>query len=193
MRPKNQSPGASSKIRSRSNAARPEPVFVTQGDRQRTFVNPPTIYFYEKSMPYYSFTNFSPHPVRLQGKKYPTSEHLFQAMKFLGHKPQIAEHIRTVGKNPRLAFNEARRFSSEVRKDWREVNVAVMDEVIRLKFEQHSALRDQLLSTGNARLVENSGAMDAFWGNGADGKGRNELGRALMRLRDHFRSGNVRI
>ncbi|KAG9001328.1 hypothetical protein FRB94_004821 [Tulasnella sp. JGI-2019a] len=126
VRPKNQSPGASSKIRSRSNAARPEPVFVTQGDRQRTFVNPPTIYFYEKSMPYYSFTNFSPHPVRLQGKKYPTSEHLFQAMKFLGHKPQIAEHIRTVGKNPRLAFNEARRFSSEVRKDWREVNVAVV-------------------------------------------------------------------
>ncbi|KAG9022911.1 hypothetical protein FRB95_013993 [Tulasnella sp. JGI-2019a] len=62
-----------------------------------------------------------------------------------------------------------------------------MDEVLRLKFEQHPALKEQLLSTGDAYLVEDSGANDTFWGNGADGNGRNELGLALMRLRDHFR------
>ena len=31
--------------------------------------------------------------------------------------------------------------------------------------------------------MQNAGANDDFWGNGADGEGRNELGKALMRLR----------
>ena len=41
----------------------------------------PPIRFYKKHEPYYEFTNFSPHPVVYQGKRYPTSEHLFQALK----------------------------------------------------------------------------------------------------------------
>lgn len=44
---------------------------------------PSVIMFYEKDQPYYGFTNFSPHPVVYQNKKYPTSEHLFQAMKVI--------------------------------------------------------------------------------------------------------------
>ena len=39
------------------------------------------ILFYHKSDPYYGFTNFSAHPVIYKGKKYPTSEHLFQSFK----------------------------------------------------------------------------------------------------------------
>ena len=39
------------------------------------------ILFYHKDQPYYGFTNFSPHPVIYEGKKYPTSEHLFQSFK----------------------------------------------------------------------------------------------------------------
>lgn len=39
------------------------------------------ILFYHKHDPYYGFTNFSPHPVIYKGKKYPTSEHLFQSFK----------------------------------------------------------------------------------------------------------------
>ena len=39
------------------------------------------ILFYHKTDPYYGFTNFSPHPVIYKGKKYPTSEHLFQSFK----------------------------------------------------------------------------------------------------------------
>ena len=42
------------------------------------------ILFYHKSDPYYGFTNFSPHPVIYKGKKYPTSEHLFQSFKVRG-------------------------------------------------------------------------------------------------------------
>lgn len=41
----------------------------------------PKILFYHKHEPYYGFTNFSDHPVEYQGKRYPTSEHLFQSLK----------------------------------------------------------------------------------------------------------------
>lgn len=45
------------------------------------------ILFYHKHDPYYGFTNFSPHPVIYNGKKYPTSEHLFQSFKVFSLHP----------------------------------------------------------------------------------------------------------
>ena len=39
------------------------------------------ISFYRKGEPYYEFTNFAPYDVIHKGKRYPTSEHLFQALK----------------------------------------------------------------------------------------------------------------
>lgn len=41
----------------------------------------PRILFYHKNDPHYGFTNFSAHPVMYKGKRYPTSEHLFQSFK----------------------------------------------------------------------------------------------------------------
>src|ERR1700753_3946401 len=41
----------------------------------------PKILFYHKTKPYYGFTNFSPHLIDYRGKRYPTSEHLFQLFK----------------------------------------------------------------------------------------------------------------
>ncbi|KAG6832650.1 hypothetical protein H0H87_001023 [Tephrocybe sp. NHM501043] len=142
----------------------------------------PRILFYHSHDPYYGFTNFSNHPVVYNGKKYPTSEHLFQSFKFQEHRPDLAEHIRTCSERPSVAFSEARRFQPEVRRDWKEVNIAMMDIVVQLKFEQHDDLRAELLGTGNASLFEDSDK-DAFWGVGADWTGRNELGKALERLR----------
>ena len=46
----------------------------------RTIVRP-RILFYHKDDPHYGFTNFSNHPVVYKGKRYPTSEHLFQSFK----------------------------------------------------------------------------------------------------------------
>ncbi|KAH8832444.1 hypothetical protein DL96DRAFT_1667124 [Flagelloscypha sp. PMI_526] len=147
----------------------------------------PKILFYDKDKPHYGFTNFSSHPVTYRNKVYPTSEHLFQSFKFLDHRPRLAEHIRTYSPRPSVAFSEARRFAPEVRKDWMNVNIQKMDDVLWHKFTQHPSLRTELLSTGNAELVEDSDK-DAFWGIGADGQGRNELGKALERLREKLRS-----
>lgn len=41
----------------------------------------PRILFYHKADPHYGFTNFSAHSVLYKGKRYPTSEHLFQSFK----------------------------------------------------------------------------------------------------------------
>jgi len=46
--------------------------------------NRPKILFYNKHEPHYGFTNFSPHSVVYRGKRYPTSEHLFQSLKVGG-------------------------------------------------------------------------------------------------------------
>lgn len=44
-----------------------------------------------------------------------------------------------------------------------------------------------LFSSSRAdHLVKDAGANDAFWGNGANNEGRNELGKALMVLRTNL-------
>ena len=51
-------------------------------DHSKQTVQPPErILFYHAHDPYYGFTNFSPDPVEYRGKRYPTSEHLFQSLK----------------------------------------------------------------------------------------------------------------
>lgn len=144
------------------------------------------ILFYDKNKPYYEFTNFSAHPVVYNGKRYPTSEHLFQSFKFIDAHPEIAEYIRTCGDRPMAAFDEAHRYQSWVRPDWRQVNIVKMEEALRLKFTQHKRLRQLLLDTGDDELIEDS-PRDYFWGVGADYSGRNELGKALERLRQELR------
>jgi len=52
----------------------PGPLPVSSGQRKE-------IKFYYKGQPYYEFTNFAPYGVTYKGKRYPTSEHLFQAFK----------------------------------------------------------------------------------------------------------------
>ncbi|KAF8343524.1 hypothetical protein F5887DRAFT_289245 [Amanita rubescens] len=159
-------------------AAPPSPIRMSA---QRSYERQKVL-FYHKQDPYYGFTNFSSHPVVYKGKRYPTSEHLFQSFKFHDHRPGLAEHIRTCSERPSAAFSEARRFQPEVRPDWLNINIQKMEEALWHKFTQHADLKAELLSTGNAELVEASDK-DAFWGWGADQRGRNELGKALERLR----------
>ena len=61
-----------------------------------------------------------------------------------------------------------------------------MEDVLYLKFIQHSDLRNQLLSTGFSELVFHD-ASDPFWGDGPSEDGANELGKALMNVRERIR------
>ena len=55
----------------------------------------PKILFYNKHEPHYGFTNFSPHSVVYRGKRYPTSEHLFQSFKVGVHRIVFFAEQRT--------------------------------------------------------------------------------------------------
>lgn len=140
---------------------------------------PVVIQFYSTTGEYGCFSNFSRHPVFLKGKRWPTSEHYFQAQKFAGEPDE--EEIRQANK-PMLAASMGRDRKRPLRRDWESVKERVMMDALRAKFTQHEELTATLLGTGDAVLVEHT-ANDDYWGDGGDGTGKNRLGVLLMRLR----------
>lgn len=60
-----------------------------------------------------------------------------------------------------------------------------MEEVLYLKFKQHPTLRALLLRTGLADIIYADANL--YWGHGRAGEGQNELGKALVRLRERLR------
>jgi ribA/ribD-fused uncharacterized protein len=141
------------------------------------------ILFYAVAQDYGAFSNFAPYPITLHGKRWPTSEHYFQAQKF--DEPKVREAIRRV-KSPSEAARTGRDRKHRLRRDWDSARVGVMREALRAKFTQHADLRELLLSTGDAAIVEHT-ERDDYWGDGGDGSGANMLGRLLMELRDELR------
>jgi ribA/ribD-fused uncharacterized protein len=141
------------------------------------------IHFYRTNDEYGCFSNFGPYPIELDGKTWPTSEHYFQAQKFAG--TEHAEAIRQAN-SPMVAARMGRSRAHPMRTDWEAVKDDVMRSAVRAKFTQHLELRETLLSTGNATIVEHT-ANDSYWGDGGDGRGRNMLGQILMEIRDELR------
>ena len=160
-----------------------------------------TITFYSTRGPYGGFSNFSNHGFWFDGHWCETSEHAFQACKF---KEQRFKALVRACKGPAAAARCGRDRSMPLRPDW-ELLVAKshhwsglgrgdlpempvkdweMLEVLRAKFYTHADLRQTLLDTGNAKLIEAS-PVDAYWGWGPDKCGKNRLGELLMILRDH--------
>lgn len=62
-----------------------------------------------------------------------------------------------------------------------------MEDILRAKVSQHEDVKEALLKTGNAQIVENS-PVDYFWGCGADNTGQNEVGKAWVRVREELKS-----
>ena len=143
------------------------------------------IKFYRVDDEYGCFSNFSPHPFKLDGKVWPTSEHYFQAKKFLNDK--IQEEIRRE-KSPMIAARMGRDRKKPLRRDWEGAKDEIMLCAVRAKFIQHDDIRAILISTGNVKLIEHT-TNDRYWGDGGDGSGLNRLGEILMRIREEFIRG----
>ncbi|WP_424949526.1 NADAR family protein [Deinococcus sp.] len=141
------------------------------------------ILFYATDKPFGGFSNFSRHPIELDGLLWPTSEHYFQAQKFAG--TPHAEEVRAQP-TPMLAAQIGRRRDLPLRPDWEAVKDEVMMAALRAKFTQHPELRELLLGTADAELVEHT-ANDRYWADGGDGSGRNRLGELLTELRTELR------
>lgn len=121
-------------------------------------------------------SNFFPHALNYHGKPYPTSEHLYQALKW--SRLEDRERVRLAG-SPKFAKRESRMLAA-VRGEpeiWRKATI--MREVIRIKFA-HPLLAQMLTSTRGV-IIEAS-PVDPVWGIG-DGSGLNLMGLLLMELR----------
>lgn len=132
---------------------------------------------------YTSFSNFSPHPVVWKGKTYPTSEHLFQALKFIDD-PEYAEQIR-LAETPTICKRMGQTRSHPLRKDWEDVKDDLMYQIVLKKATQNPDMKEELLSTGDSNLIE-AAPNDYYWGEGKDGTGKNMLGKVLMKVREHI-------
>ena len=145
------------------------------------------IKFYNRDDPYYEFTNFYSAPIEVDRKTWPTTEHYFQAQKFVG--TPYEEQIRHLPR-PRQAFDFTRdpRVSRWRRNDWESIKEHVMYKALLAKFTQHNDLGKLLVGTGVRDLIEHS-PYDSYWGDGGDGAGKNRLGKLLMELRRELRSG----
>jgi N-glycosidase YbiA len=112
-----------------------------------------TILFYRASAEYGCFSNFSPHPIVLKGKTWPTTEHYFQAQKFAGTPDE--EDLRQA-KSPMVVARMGRSRQRPLREDWETVKDSIMHEAVLTKFTQHAELRETLLATGNATIIEHT-------------------------------------
>lgn len=121
-------------------------------------------------------SNFHLVEIWYEGKCYSSTEHAYQAAKTL--VPEEREKIRLCG-----APKEARKLGQKVtmRPDWEQIKIQVMLNLLREKFE-HPDLKERLLATGDAELVEGNWWGDTFWGV-CNGVGQNNLGKLLMQVR----------
>lgn len=142
------------------------------------------IEFYRTGDAYGEFSNFAAFPVQIDGETWPTSEHYFQARKFAD--PAHRDKIRSTA-SPMIAARLGRTRSVPIHGDWEQVKDDVMRRVVLEKFAQHPSLRDLLLATGDATIVEHT-TNDSYWGDGGDGSGRNRLGAILMEVRAMLRA-----
>ncbi len=127
-------------------------------------------------------SNFYPCVIRFRGRKYPSAEHLFQALKTtdLGERGEI-RRAKTSGVARRLGQNVTLRLSWELMKE------DVMLLVVFLKFKQNKKIRQALVATGKQELIEGNDWHDNHWGScfctSCGFAGGNRLGRILVTVR----------
>ena len=133
---------------------------------------------------YYFLSNFYEVPITYDGITYENNEAAFQAQKCVDQKDRLSFS--------KINASEAKKLGRHVslRKDWEDIKVSIMENIVLAKFEQHPDLAQKLLHTGDQFLEEGNTWGDRIWGT-VDGQGRNLLGYILMHTRDILKSKMV--
>jgi ribA/ribD-fused uncharacterized protein len=150
-----------------------------------------TIYFYKVWEPYGCFSNFSLHPIQLEGTYWQTVEHYYQAQKFVGTENQGLIQVIRDAPTPMEAAKLGRDRTLKLRPDWEQVKPQVMWQGVLTKFLTHTDIQAILLDTGEELIVEDS-PTDYYWGCGQDKTGQNQLGKTLMNVRKEIRQRRLR-
>ncbi|NQV93377.1 NADAR family protein [Candidatus Kaiserbacteria bacterium] len=140
------------------------------------------IFFYEQE--FYVFSNFSSFKLEWKGEMWMTSEHAYHSEKF--EDEDILEQLRN-SSSAHDSMKIAYAYKDKYRKNWDEVKLQVMKDILHAKVEQHPYVKKKLLESGDKELIENSWR-DDFWGWGPNKDGNNQLGKLWMEVRDEVRS-----
>lgn len=132
--------------------------------------------------------NFAATSIFYRGNYWPTAEHAYQASKFVD--PAIVARIREAV-SPYSAKDLAHEscHTPSIRPNWRGIKVREMYEIVTAKAAQHKVVKEVLLSTGNALLIEDS-SVDDFWGRGSEWNGLNMAGRIWMAIRGMYQGNS---
>ena len=155
------------------------------------------IEFTKVNLPWGWLGNMYASLIEYDGKKWLTSEALFQALRF--DDEEIRELIRNE-KSPMGAKMKAKGNKNRmVIEPMSEKDVENMKMVVRLKFEQNLVLRSRLKVSGEHVIVENignrNGERHLFWGMkkiNDEWVGNNRMGKILMEIRKEISENELK-
>lgn len=125
-------------------------------------------------------SNFWLVDILYEGRVYASVEHAYQAAKT---DNPLARQAIAAQPTPGAAKRAGQLFP--LRKDWDDVKLKAMENLLRIKFAD-PGLRRKLLDTNDELLVEGNVWGDTFWGI-CDGTGENHLGKLLMKIREELK------
>lgn len=137
--------------------------------------------------PYGVLSNLYRRDVEFEGETFATGEHAYQAGK--ARKPEVRKWLMSAPSPSLLAMAAHGLYYWDVAPGWSTSKFERMRGVLRAKFTQHADLRELLLSTGDARLVESAtvdNEVNRLWGE-VNGSGKNMLGVLLMEISEELR------
>lgn len=147
------------------------------------------IRFYRASeKPYGVFSNLYKREIIFEDEVFATSEHAYQAGK--ARKPAVKKWLLDAPSPSLVAMAAHGLYYWDVAPGWSTIKFERMKAVLRAKFTQHEDLKEALLETGDARLVESAtedNPVNRLWGE-VNGVGKNTLGIMLMELRTELRN-----
>lgn len=133
--------------------------------------------------PYGAFSNLFKRDIQFEDQTFATAEHAYQAGK--ARKPEVRAWLMAAPSPSLLAMAAHGLYVWDIAPDWSKIKFDRMKRILVAKYTQHEDLKQLLLSTGNARLVESAtvdNAVNRLWGE-VNGVGKNMLGQLLMEVR----------
>ncbi len=138
---------------------------------------------------YIYLSPYTAHALEIEGKVYPTLEHVYQCARYTDEK--IIEEIRTA-QSPVKAWETSSKYKHLQKPEFKseEHKLKVMKDLMRLKAEQHEEIRTALIESGDFKIVRHIVTFppgDGFWDDGEDGKGLNHIGRMWEEIREEIK------
>lgn len=141
--------------------------------------------------PYGAFSNLYRREIEFEEEIFPTAEHAYQAGK--ARKQAVKDWLMAAPTPALLAMAAHGLYYWDIAPGWSKNKFDRMKRVLRAKFAQHDDLRELLLTTGSARLIESAtvdNEVNRLWGE-VNGAGKNMLGTLLMEVRDELRADDA--